>query len=255
MFKNKGDTLTFLKDNSKKEWYSLKNYFDKENVRGKIAIVDIGWNGTMQKAISNIIPELDIYGYYMGIVPEACLSKKDFAKGFLFDENHGKNVYKRFHYFIEIFEFLFLAQHGSVKKFCLSDKYVELYDYEYENSIELKKVIEMQYAAINYISDNKNTCEYLDKKCYRKLLKKMLYPKMIDAIQFGDIKFCDDEEKYIAKPKMDTREYFLNLRELKEDFIQASWRIGFLKRVLKIKLPYYHINQFLRMIFINNNRG
>lgn len=48
------------------------NYLAQEgicNEPGKIAIVDIGWRGTIQDNICRLFPEVDFYGFYLGLIP------------------------------------------------------------------------------------------------------------------------------------------------------------------------------------------
>ena len=109
------EIFDIIKENSYNEYLNMKNYLDRMNVNGKIAVVDIGWHGTMQKALCSIVDNADIYGYYMGIIP----NNKDNSikqKGFIFDENNNENIYNKFRYFMGIFEFMFLAREGSTKK-------------------------------------------------------------------------------------------------------------------------------------------
>jgi len=47
----------------------LSGYLSSKNfpMKGKTAIVDIGWRGTIQDNLAHIFPELHIYGYYLGL--------------------------------------------------------------------------------------------------------------------------------------------------------------------------------------------
>lgn len=58
---------------------------------GKVAIVDIGWHGNMQKALVKICRKagisIEISGFYLGLNPNVRgLDKQIDASGFLFQE-------------------------------------------------------------------------------------------------------------------------------------------------------------------------
>jgi len=247
------EIFPIIKDNSKREWEYFNNYANHMEFNGNVAIVDIGWYGTMQKSLYNIAENVNIHGYYMGLVPEKGYYVSDTYHGFLFDKEKNKDLYDKFHYFINIFEFMFLAQHGSVKCFKNNENYVDFYDYEYENKIEKDCARDIQQGAIEFIRDFKDyenqeiICD-INFSVFN-LLSLTLKPTYCDAKRFGDILFDDDERTYIARPKS-LFFYLVHLKQFIDDFKSSSWRIGFLKRLLKIKLPYLAINNFLRKVFL-----
>lgn len=247
------EILPIVKSNALKEYEAFKKYANNNDFSGKIGIIDIGWYGTMQKAIESLNMDVEIHGLYVGMVPKNKLCNLKFAKGFLFDDEHGLDLYKKFHYFISIFEFMFLAQEGSTK--CYKDNidgYV-LYDYEYVDLKEKEYAFSIQCGAIDYIKKNKTINIKSPKICTKALIKRMLYPSIRDSKAFGNLLFLDDEKTYIAKPEA-LYKYVFNLKKLKKDFINSSWRIGFLKRLFVLKLPYYKINEILRNVFIKERK-
>mgnify|MGYP002561052627 CR=1 FL=1 len=244
------DLYSQIIENSKEEYNSFISYKDKNKFSGKLAIVDIGWFGNMQHAMEKFGLDVDIYGYYMGVEPRKNYQKIQRMKGFIFETNKNYEYFLYEHNFNSIFEMLFLGQHGSVKRFnCNSENGVEFYDYEYDNSIEKNNIICLQDAAINFVKDfyNSSLYEYLtdDLSCsFLKLAETFINPTKEIAENFGNMKFLDDEDKFIAKPNKLIN--YLNIKKFIKDYKTCIWRIGFLKRVLKIKLPYYKINMFIR---------
>lgn len=236
------EIFPLIKENSKQEYISFQKYIEVEKFTGKVAIVDIGWFGSMQKALNNIVNDANVYGYYFGLIPDAKMCNDSF--GFLFDTNKNKDIYEKFHYFINIFEFLFLAQHGSVKRFINNQEFVEFYEYEYKNMIEKDIAETIQKEALKYIATNKNE-KLSHKEVINNFMSEFLNPNLKTAQLFGNIKFKDDEFKYIAKPQKFLN-YIFKITNLKLDFINSAWRIGFMKRLFIIPLPYYKINCFLR---------
>lgn len=248
------DLFSQIIKNSKEEYKSFISYKDKNNFNGKLAIVDIGWFGNMQHALEKLDLDADIYGYYMGIEPRKNYQKNQKMKGFIFETDKNYDYFLYEHNFNSIFEMLFLGQHGSVKRFnCSSKNDVEFYDYEYDNSIEKNNIICLQEAAIDFVKDFyiSGLYEYLtdDLSCsFLKLAEIFTNPTVEIAETFGNMKFLDDEDKFVAKP--DRLIKYLNIKNFINDYKTCTWRIGFLKRVLKIKLPYYKINMFIRKKYL-----
>lgn len=248
------DILPYIKENSIIERRNILQYSVKEDFSGKVAIVDIGWNGTMQMSLHELFEENQIFGYYVALNPNGIYKTEknnERYKGFICDHNHNYGDYKKLHNFIDIFEFLFLAQHGSVKRF--GNEVVEFYKYEYENCVEKEIVSQIQNGALCYLENvirdlNYNYNSINDKKNINKLFKFFLHPTLNDSKNFGNIKFLNDEFKYIAKPNK-IKYYISNKQDLKNDYINSGWRIGFMKNLFKITLPYYHINFLLRKLF------
>ena len=240
------DLFPIIKENAKEEWIAFKEYIKEEKFEGKVAIVDIGWYGSMQKAFETILDGVDIFGYYFGLVPNCKICKKN-SYGFLFDTNKNEMNYHKLHYFINNFEFLFLAQHGSVKRFINSDEKVVLYEYEYNNRNEAVWAKNIQDSAMEYIKNY-----YGDLISYEetvnKFFKVFLFPRYKDANFFGNVQFKDDNFKYIAKPQK-MYQYVINPKRLKKDFVDSAWRIGFMKKLFIIPLPYYSINNLIRNLF------
>ena len=243
------EIISQIKNNSFSEFKSLIRYFKKMNFEGKVAVVDIGWHGTMQKAICEVIKNAEVNGYYMGVVPY----KKNETinqNGFLFDKGYNEEIYEKFKNFTGIFEFMFLATEGSTKRYLDNKKGYELYKYEYENMDELIVAKEIQNGAIKYI---KESDKKYNKYSYKNILKVLLSPSLKDAKLFGNIEFQDESKEYLAKPQK-LYKYILNPRKFVKDYKNANWRIGFLKRLFKIPFPYYYLNEIIRKLYFRKER-
>ena len=245
------EIMPIIKNNSKKEWNNLQKYSKKSDFKNKIAIVDIGWNGSMQRALQNLFVDKKFFGYYFGLVSTNIVQGLN-IKGYIFDKKVNEIYYNKMHYFINIFEFLFLAQHGSVKRYIDDKSDVELYKYEYENREEKNIAKIIQDYAIKFVQDNKYE-DIDDKKVINKFINYFLKPSYKSAKLFGNIKFYDDEFNYIAKPDKGLK-YILHPKKFINDFKQSSWRIGFLKRLLIIPFPYYYLNNLIRKIYFKKEK-
>lgn len=238
---------------SKKEYELLVKYIDQNHLSGKFAIVDIGWSGGMQRYLIETLNKLgidaSIKGYYIGVadyykrnievVPNLDLN------GYLFDFLHDKNAKDKRSAFVGLFETLFLEQGGSVKNYRVENENVTAnrLPYEYlgngKPTFEYRNVMDIQRGALDFIKrfgdmDLNVSADTL----YEGLSETGLKPKKEDIDMFADFRFFDEGETlYLAKPKS-VFYYIFHVGNLKRDFLSSRWKIGFMKRLFKISLPY-----------------
>lgn len=255
-FKNDPKIIDFLNDilgiiikNSREEYKNFKLYCNEKKLNGKVAIVDIGWFGTMQNALNHIVDDCEIHGYYIGVCPNSKVVNDKFH-GYVFDKTHNQNKYNKYLNFISVLEFMTLAHHGSVKKF--GNNAVNFYNYEYNNSLEELISSKIQNGALDFCnikyqeSLNRNQSKNYNFEDGIKIFEKMCcYPTLKEAKMLGNIKFKDEEFYPLAKPKS-LFYYILNPQILKSDLKKTLWKIGFFKRLFKIKLPYLKIILLLK---------
>lgn len=240
-------------ENSKKEYDNLLKYFNFVEFKGKVAIVDIGWYGNMQKALENTKKianwNVDIDGYYVGIVPDSDKQLIYNMKGYLFEKGREELFIKK-KFFNAIFELIFLAHHGSVKKYTEDTEKVELYPYEYENIDTDNNMQEFQKGALQFINDYlksgiSNYIEYNENIAMYNLLELGNRPRKIDIKSFGNIEFYDDDYCKINQAKS-LLYYLFHPKQFKHDLDVSKWKTGFLKSILKINIPYFEILKKVR---------
>lgn len=241
---------------SKAEYELLVGYIKQNNLSRKFAIVDIGWSGGMQRYLSETLDMLkidhSIKGYYIGVadyykrnievVPDLDLN------GYLFDFLHDDHAIDKRSAFVGLFETLFLEQGGSVKNYWNDNGVIKAnrLPYEYlENgkpTHEYQCVKEIQRGALDFIKKFGNKEIALSANILFEGLKQTgLEPKKKDIEMFADFRFFDEgETQYLAKPKSMIY-YLTHVRELKNDFLLSRWKIGFMKRLFKLKLPYENL--------------
>lgn len=255
-----------VKKISKQEFDNLRKYIVQNDLYGKFAVVDIGWSGGMQRYLSEILDKLEIEhnikGYYIGVaeyytrnlkvIPDLSLT------GYLFDCMHQKNAYDIRRAFVGLFETLFLEQSGSVQNYLILNDgtaVAKRYPYEYMDdegrlSHECICVGKIQQGAIDFINDvaqNKvlNNFIYTPKELFEGIRKTGLEPSKKDLKLFSEFKFYDEGEiQYLAVPKS-VLHYLVHIKELKKDFLLSRWKIGFLKKLLKLNLPYEYLYKIL----------
>lgn len=248
--------------NSRREYEALLAYIRSCDMRGRIAVVDIGYHGTMQQALIELIREagmdVQIKGYYVGICPTAPLVREGVidAEGYLYTVGRDEDLFYKYLEFVGIFETLFLGPHGTVKCFSMENGNGRpvLEDYEYDNAegrlIDEKQIIrEYQSGALKLIGYiNKVFCQAIpsldSKTAIYDLMRVGLYPTLGEAQMWGDFRFFNNGILYLGRPRKRTF-YLLHPGQFKKDFMALGWRIGFLKRLCVLPLPY---NGFLRFI-------
>ena len=72
-------------------------------------------------------------------------------------------------------------------------------------------------------------------------------PSKTDLRNFGDMEFRDGEMLKLAAPKT-FMSYCRKPQSLVKDFYNSRWKIGFMKRLLKLPLPYGKMYDLLKRV-------
>lgn len=254
-----------VKENSRKEFDILNKYLEQEGFSGKVAIVDIGWEGTIQKNLNSFFDSqnknIEIYGYYFGI--HNYIEKS--TKGYLFENKTGIEEKDVISSSFGLFETLFLANQGTVNRYEVNNNEVkpilDKYEFLDENNISIKEieyVKEIQNGALEFLSLYKNQIsinQYLDNfNIYFCFLKELLInPSCAELKKLKNIPFNDTYNVKLVETKKISQ--YINLKLLKEDFFKSVWKIGFLKNIIKFKLPYFYFYRKFRNIYKGKKDG
>ena len=243
-----------IRERSQMAFKSFIQYLDNAvGKANKIAVVDIGWYGNMQKSICSIIDagglSMKVDGYYLGIVPDSKNQIELNMKGYLYANNKNTKLFVYEKYINSLLELFFMADHGSLLSYDLNENNVDLSfeEWEYNDSWMAKFFKEIQDSAIAFINDFKGIGEYLpcDEMAFSKnFLHFLLKPTLETAIIFGNMQIWDAGWKYIAKPSQSC----IQLKLVFNEFRNVSWKVGYLKRFLKWPLPYADLLFFVRSI-------
>lgn len=238
---------------SEKQMELLKKYLKFNEENDDIGIIDIGWNGTMQNYLGDFLEYIGIdktiKGYYLGV---SYVSRKKYEKidnyGYLFgkvpdDEHIDEN---KLFSFCGLFESIFTADHGSVKKYKeLDDGEVEpvFFDYEYEENY--KVISKIQKGALKFIEDFGKSIirDYLYMDCKlvtSKILRVGNYPRKEDLSMFESLDFFDAQRgKMIGELKL----FRDSLKDIHNEFLISGWKVGFIKRLMYIfPASYFYCN-------------
>lgn len=236
-------------DKAQEELKNAVFYLRQEKVKGKIAVVDIGWHNSMQFCLENILNgegiENDITGLYFGIQSKESLVKHSY--GFIREPNGDDSINSTGAY-IGLIESFFLEQQGTtIRYFFNSQKYIpERENYEYElNSKEYTAYQDIHNGALKYVEIIRNLINYDSlalngHDAYLPIYSFGICPYISDVDRFDNFRYFSEGTYFLVGYK-GIIHYLFNPDQLKNDLYNARWKIGFLKKLIKINLPYYKI--------------
>lgn len=236
------DVIESIKENSKCEFDLLIQYLKQEKFNGKVAIVDIGWKGTMQKLLKRNLDngniKADIRGFYMGLLNNKENSIDTCKHGYL--ENVDDVLYAG----MTLFETMFFANHGSVKKYNKIDNLIKpiLCENEY-TSADIIKLSQIQEGIIHYLNTYKINIETTinSNVAFSRFSRVLENPTLNEVKLLGGISYFDTQRSSLAKVK-----YTLNLKKAVDDFLLSGWKVGYLKLFFKINMPYMKIYKLMK---------
>lgn len=245
VFRNTKTLLKALEREQKGNKSYLPEYLFQEKVGGTFAVVDVGWTGTMQVALeknlaSHAVPH-EIYGFFMGQRPEmkAFTSFGIRNRGWLCSYDGPKYVQQLLLSGTCLFEMLMMPPQGTTVGYRREDNGTiapVLEPCEYGG--HYKKISVMQKYALKFIDDYKtvygNRAANSKEDFMERFSSFLRNPDAILANAFGDIVFSDSGMHKIA-PKVQRK----TIKKLIQGYVQSYWKVGYLKRNIKIPLPYF----------------
>jgi predicted HAD superfamily hydrolase len=245
---------------SKEECNIFIDYMKQNGFKGKIAVVDIGWHGSLQYFIQQMADklslDLEMHGYYIGLATQA--KRQIDIKGYVIDKGSKTNSCDAWKPFNGLVENLFLAQEGSTEKFeRLSNGTIVpvLYPYEYADSDgnmewEAVKVGNIQDGAVDFVADIAASgvigfLNYSSTTAFSNINETGIHPRKQDLDLFADFRFLEEQVDYLAKPRS-LIYYAIHPKHLKKDIGFCRWKIGFMKMLFMIPLPYVKMYDVLR---------
>lgn len=252
--------------NSRKEYDTLLAYIRQTGMQGKVAVVDIGRHGTMQNALQQLIRtadlDIDVTGYYVGVSSVAPLISSGTikAKGYLHHLEERADMEKEMAKFVPIFESVFLAQHGSVRCFQEVNGHVEpvLYPYEYEQAGENKTneigvIRSYQDGALKVIRTAGAFCDrsgfrLSPELSFARMARMGTAPTLKEAKLWGEFRVSDMVTTVMARPG-GIRKILRDPSGFKKDFMLSGWKIGLMRRLLRLPLPYNRMYLWMQKMF------
>lgn len=237
-------------EKSRNQYLLLKKYLRQIEMNGKCAIVDIGWNGSMQFYLESIFDiekeACDLKGFYLGI--NNLYPIKGHTYGYLYDGAKDRNR-KKVLCALGVFEKLFQSLEGSSIGYYVVNNEVlpQKKQFEYLDNLECTiKIKEWQKGAMDFIEicNNIYVNEFDDLSDWAKpILRFGQFPSIKDVRVFNDFYIEDDGKQYYVSNKF-FWEY--KLKEFVQDLNRSPWKTGFMKSVFIIPFPYSLIYRMLK---------
>ena len=229
--------------------YGLK-YLKKHGLEdSKIVLADVGWHGTTQYVLQRICDAIGssekIYGLYLGCLDSTNdrIGKENY-KAYVFNEEENSHFAKG----ILLFESLILAPHGSTVRYRIEDGEVVPVFGEPDNLTDF--LISVQSGAMNFVKDYKNSIlssnvSLSPSICTEAFCNLTMKPLKDELDTIGQMDYDDFELGKMAAPKP-LIVYMAHPKKLYHDLKHSPWRIGFMYKLFKIRLPYGRIYSFVR---------
>ncbi len=234
-----------IEKQGKKQFENFDRYIKNMQI-DDFYLIDIGWRCTTQSILSNIYKEKNIKGLYFGINQGGSLYKNingNNAEGYLFNKktNYVKEANLKIHSSMILFEKFFSSQASTTIKYRDKEPY---YVFSSEKAKKEHSIELIQNGANCFVDDiiryrdfvdNINSYEYIEL-----LFKYFTNPNLKFAKSFGEILNDNIYVRKLASPRS-LIYYLIHPNKFKDDIGQSGWKIGFMKRLFKIQLPYYDI--------------
>lgn len=239
-----------IRNNSKNSYEGFFKYFNSLKCTEYIQVVDIGWRCTMQYCLRNLLPSTyKIHGYYVGVREDALISKTEYTGLYLNGESQeNKKVFLAS--MTALIEIFFSAPHGSVEGYSEDGKAVYGH-YECESDQYSAQLIkDIQTGALNFVrdfSDNSlSNMVDLDPEFLFSGLKVLgTEPRKEELKVFSDFPFHMGAGVVKAADPDAMITYIIKPKKFLYDFSNSNWKVAFLKKMLKIGLPYYKIFEII----------
>lgn len=241
-----------IDDNSRNEYEACKTYFKGLNLQETECIVDLGWKGTIQKALETLLPLYGINTHLEALYLGITLDRPN-AHGYVYSPKEmSKMLYVRGA--LGLIETLFSSNHGTLIKYGEHKPILDKFEYENSSSTrrDYQTICQIQEGALSFVKAFKENAlsDYIqiDVNLAFKALKELcINPKNDDLEKLGNLSFFDTEVVPLAKPLR--RDYF-SLHSLKYSFSHSHWKYGYLRRFFKLPLPYLAIYKMLRKLYV-----
>lgn len=218
----------------------------------RIAVADVGWKGTMQHQLSDIISDKSIIGFYVGKKLASDISGESY--GYLFQEDERKAIQNEIMFTATFFENSFMIQEGSTLKYQKnkSGKVVPILDACEQSEDIIAVVMRIREGMMAFVKE-------ISSKQYMELVE--LSPQVAelgyghfmrnvktDVIKHFNSMICkDDEGTSRITTKYGSAYYVLHPRKLGQEFMCNKSKLLFLKSLCPIPLPYMWILRRLKI--------
>lgn len=242
--------------NSKDEYKAFEEYVRSFELTGDVAIVDIGWRGSMQHFLQRLSDKIGLdvtyHGYYITLSSD--MVKGQDMHGYLGNVDNNSNGCNALRGFIGLIEMMFLMTEGSTEKYILIDNKpeVKLYEYEYSHNGEMfeevDKIQELQKGALDFIKgfiQEDWEEKFSSYEAFSYICDFANKPTLNELKMFADFRFLNNGTVSHLVESKGMAYYLRHPKRLKKDLYLSRWRIGFMKHIFRLPMPYYEMFQIM----------
>lgn len=204
LLKSDNELFTDIKNSSREKYENIIGYFEQSGLfeNKKIALVDSGWLGSVQRTLTELIMDKTdigrITGYYFGLYRK----KSDSYRSFLFDISDAYRYVPTF--CNNLFECFCSAPHGMTIGYNKTENGIQPVTAEVNGYIADAAAMQTD-TAVRFTSyaceSNINISEKQLKQLAAKLIKALMYkPDKEEAEIYGAFPFCDDATEISVQP-------------------------------------------------------
>ena len=233
---------------SKAKFETVIDYLKQESFYGQVGIVDVGWAGAIQRYLQRFTEEakmdVSIYGFYLGLKPVTVTGPN--ADAYI-PQTLGPSMFCS-----NLMEYPFTKEEGSARGYKNGEdgRVIPLKsDYEFEGMEDKQYTHDMQEGALHFVRLMKSGYGVKEigwQAGYRNVRNVTKRPRIKDVRLLGRLSHVNHGRRVFLAMPQSRWSYILHPRQLKEDFIDSGWKIGFLKRLFLLPLPYNSILKFIR---------
>lgn len=204
LLKSDKELFSDIKNNSREKYENIIGYFEQSGLfeNKRIALVDSGWLGSVQRTLTELIMDKTdigrITGYYFGLYRK----KSDSYRSFLFDISDAYRYVPTF--CNNLFECFCSAPHGMTIGYNKTENGIQPVTAEVNGYIADAAAMQTDTAVrfTAYVCEsNINISEKQLKQLAAKLIKALMYkPDKEEAEIYGAFPFCDDATEISVQP-------------------------------------------------------
>lgn len=237
-------------NNSKIQYDYLIKYLSPY-IKKNIAIVDIGWRGSMQKrlmqifSVSDQLKDIVMHGYYLGIeTNQANMS------GYLYQTQNQTDNKTAIDAGVGLFESLFLAREGTTLSYEEKEKKIVpiLDSYEIKDKELINNLTLIHSAALEFIDKiislkMPRGMNITEKEVFKYFKRVVYMPTKQEIEKLGIIPFNDTKNTLLINKR---KNKIASLANIKKDYKNAPWKIGYLVSNISFRFPWNKIYQKLK---------
>lgn len=234
----------------------ITGYLNDNDFCGNIAVADVGWRGTIQNNLQEIIGDnANIQGFYYGILKKNNILLITNANAYAFGprKNKSNNLFDVVMAAPSLFELFFLSTDGTTKSY--NEKFEPVIAQPDQRNEINEKISRLQEASLVFVEEFSKMIENLgvnlkfDAECVFEPYDNMIRNKSGDLIKyFSDFNHVDNSSIYFL-PVHNLLWYLIRPKEFIKDFKQSGAKALFLKKIIRIRFPYIETVSLVRKIF------